>query len=39
MILIVERDRTQRELWYVEEGPVFDDAGLPHGIMRKKLRA
>jgi predicted GNAT family N-acyltransferase len=27
------------KLGYVEEGPVFDDAGLPHIMMRKKLRA
>jgi predicted GNAT family N-acyltransferase len=28
-----------RRLGYVEEGPVFDDAGLPHVMMRKKLQA
>jgi predicted GNAT family N-acyltransferase len=28
-----------KRLGYVEEGPVFDDADLPHVMMRKKLRA
>jgi predicted GNAT family N-acyltransferase len=28
-----------KRLGYVEEGPVFDDAGLPHVMMSKKLRA
>ena len=28
-----------KNLGYVEEGSVFDDAGLPHVMMRKKLRA
>jgi predicted GNAT family N-acyltransferase len=27
-----------KRLGYKEEGPIFDDAGLPHVIMRKKLR-
>ena len=28
-----------RRLGYMEEGPIFDDAGLPHVMMSKKLRA
>ena len=28
-----------RKLGYVEEGPVYDDAGLPHVMMRKRLQA
>jgi len=28
-----------RRLGYMEEGPIFDDAGLPHVTMSKKLRA
>jgi predicted GNAT family N-acyltransferase len=27
-----------RRLGYAEEGPVFDDAGIPHVMMRRKLR-
>jgi predicted GNAT family N-acyltransferase len=27
-----------RRLGYIEEGAVFDDAGIPHVMMRKKLR-
>jgi predicted GNAT family N-acyltransferase len=27
-----------RQLGYIEEGAVFDDAGIPHVMMRKKLR-
>jgi predicted GNAT family N-acyltransferase len=28
-----------KRLGYVEEGPIFDDAGLPHVMMSKKLHA
>jgi predicted GNAT family N-acyltransferase len=34
---VIARD-FYRRLGYVDEGPVFDDAGLPHVMMRKKLR-
>jgi predicted GNAT family N-acyltransferase len=27
-----------RRLGYAEEGPVFDDAGIPHVMMRRRLR-
>ena len=27
-----------RRLGYIEDGAVFDDAGIPHVMMRKKLR-
>lgn len=35
---VAARDFYKR-LGYVEEGDVFDDAGAPHVMMRKKLRA
>ena len=28
-----------KRLGYIEEGAVFDDAGIPHVMMRKKLRS
>src|SRR5262249_27151897 len=27
-----------KRLGYIEEGPVFDDGGIPHVMMRKKLQ-
>jgi predicted GNAT family N-acyltransferase len=35
---VTARDFYKR-LGYVAEGSVFEDAGLPHVMMRKKLRA